>query len=429
MRSVDARPTPRLTARHLMNSGALAALALSAAVIAASCSSTNGSGDNPCGSTYAGKCGGTCTSDAACATGLYCKAGTCTADCVAGSKCANGAQCAANGTCSQGSAVTDGSSVTTSTGTPIFVTSSGQGGSTGSTICADVNVDFKQQTPSVMVLVDQSGSMTNKLGTSSRWDSLYNTLMNQTTGVLKLLEKDVRFGVTFYTSNNGFENGGTCPILTKTPIALNNFNAIDTVYHPLKPYPGGDTPTGESISAVVKDLQAYNEDGPKVIVLATDGEPDTCAMPDPEMGQGVSVAAAQDAFSKNIRLFIISVGAETSDKHLQDMANAGTGLAVGGAQNAPFYKALDEAALVSAFQTIIGGVRSCVFQLNGTVDLQDAALGKVLLDDKPLSYNDPNGWKLDSTDQLELVGESCTTIKTGSHKLSVVFPCGVVTPK
>lgn len=428
MRSVDARTTPRLTARHLLTTGALAALMLSTAVIAASCSSTNG-GD-PCASTYAGRCGGACASDTSCGTGLYCgKAGTCTADCVAGSPCADGTACAANGRCSQSSAMTgsSGGITSTSTGDPDFMTGA-QSGSTGSTICADVNVEFKQQTPSVMVLIDQSGSMTNKFGTNSRWDSLYNTLMNTSTGVLKTLEKDVRFGVTFYTSNDGFD-GGTCPILTKTPIALNNFSEIDKVYHPLKPFPSGDTPTGESIAAVTKDLEAFNADGPKVIVLATDGEPDTCAMPDPEMGQGVSVAAAQAAFTKSIRTFIISVGAETSDKHLQDMANAGTGLAVGGAQNAPFYKALNEAALIAAFQTIIGGVRSCIFQLNGKVNLPDAALGKVLLDNKPLSYNDPNGWKLNAPDQLELVGESCTTIKSGSHQFSVVFPCGTVTPK
>ena len=32
--------------------------------------------------------------------------------------------------------------------------------------------------------------------------------------------------------------------------------------------------------------------GDKVIVLATDGEPDTCAEPNPQNGQGVAVAAA-----------------------------------------------------------------------------------------------------------------------------------------
>ena len=57
-------------------------------------------------------------------------------------------------------------------------------------------------------------------------------------------------------------------------IALDNHAAIDAVYGNNNPQ--DETPTGESIDAVAGQLAAFEENGPKIIILATDGEPDTC---------------------------------------------------------------------------------------------------------------------------------------------------------
>jgi hypothetical protein len=164
-------------------------------------------------------------------------------------------------------------------------------------------------------------------------------------------------------------------------------------------------------------------------VLATDGEPDTCAEPNPQNGQDESIAAAQAAFGKDVRTFVIAVGDEVSLGHLQDVANAGAGLPIGGADKAPYYLALNQQTLIDAFDKIINGVRSCVLKLNGTVDAQSASEGKVYLDGAVLGYNDPNGWKLNGPDEIELVGTSCDKIKLGDHSISVQFPCGIVEPK
>jgi hypothetical protein len=172
----------------------------------------------------------------------------------------------------------------------------------------------------------------------------------------------------------------------------------------------------------------YAEPGPKVIVLATDGEPDTCAQPNPQNGQPESIAAAQAAFGKGIETYVISVGSGVSLNHLQDMANAGKGLTVGGSQNATYYQANNQASLVSAFNEIIYGVRSCVFTLDGKVDAAEAGKGVVTLDGKALGYNDPNGWKLNPPSEVELVGTACSAIKSGDHKVAIDFPCGVYSP-
>ena len=165
-----------------------------------------------------------------------------------------------------------------------------------------------------------------------------------------------------------------------------------------------------------------------MIVLATYGEPDTCAVPNPQNGQQDVINATSAAHAADIETYVISVGDEVGEAHLQDVANAGVGYPVGGQDNAPYYQALDPESLVTHFQTIIDGVRSCTYTLDGEVTMESAPDGKVLLDNQELAYLDPDGWRLNSSTELELLGTACETIKTGQHTLEVSFPCDVFIP-
>jgi hypothetical protein len=192
--------------------------------------------------------------------------------------------------------------------------------------------------------------------------------------------------------------------------------------------PVEDTPTAESITAVTTKLQADTTPGAKVIVLATDGYPDTCAKPDPETpdAQAASVAAAKATYDKGVRIYVISVGDEVGDEHLQDMANAGIGLPVGGAQKAKFYKALNSTDLVNAFGAVLAGVRSCSYSLNGDVDAEYVAQGEVRLDGQLLTHG--TDWRvLPDGSTLELLGAKCDAVKAGgTHELDATFQCEVV---
>jgi hypothetical protein len=372
---------------------------------------------SPCDTTYAGLCGAACTLDGDCAHGLYCGPGsTCTADCVPGGvECGVGLTCGATGRCSASTGSGEGGGVSGSG------TETGVGGG-----CADVNVTFDQVIPTVVLLIDQSGSMTESFGNGNRWTVVHDALLDPQNGIIKMLENDVRFGLALYTSVQGNQNGGQCPMLTEVSMSLGNYAAIKSVFDAAQPVE--DTPTGESITAVANELAPFTEPGPKVIVLATDGEPDTCNVPDPQNGQSESIAAAQAAFGQGIETYVISVGNEVGLPHLQDMANAGVGLTVGGNQNAPFYQALDQQALYDAFETIINGVRPCTFTLDGTVAPGSEGSGTVVLDGESLTYGDPNGWKMNSSNEIELTGTACQKIQDGEHTLDVSFPCGSVTP-
>jgi len=168
---------------------------------------------------------------------------------------------------------------------------------------------------------------------------------------------------------------------------------------------------------------------PKVIVLATDGEPDTCAVPDPqtEAAKADTIAAAQAAYAAGISLIILAVGNEVGLVHQQQVANAGAGRPLdGSAGNAPFYRAEDPAELRAAFDAIIVGVRSCSFVLSSSTSGALADQGTVVLNGTPLVQDDPDGWTLTDPMTLELLGGACRAfLQDPSVSLSAEFPCGV----
>ncbi len=201
-------------------------------------------------------------------------------------------------------------------------------------------------------------------------------------------------------------------------------------------FPGGeDTPTGYSIDALVSIIQADPPpaDGPTIIVLATDGEPDTCEVPDPNPTTGAqveAVTAAQNAFNNaNIQTFILSVGTDVSNAHLQDMANVGIGLAEDGSEgNAPFWVATDPASLEQAFNEIIGANITCEVKFDKAIANRQRACdeGTITLDGTVLDC--PTEWNLQdgSNDTIVLLGAACDTWKQGGVTLTAEFPCGVV---
>ena len=420
--------SPRPSSNAFVKAIAAGTLAFVAGALALSCSGKNDESKvSPCNGQVS--CGEACSVIGTCSTGKYCGANnTCTADCVAGdNRCTASQVCNSLGKCESKFDFPSGGSGGMSSGT------GGDGNNPDA--CVDLKVVFTPQIPTVVMLIDQSGSMDQKFDTGNRWNVLRDALINMNTGIISTLQAKVRFGLALYTSDGGFGGGQqmkTCPIITPVPPALNNYAAISTVYLPDDWK--GDTPTGESVDAAVKILDGVTEEGPKVIVLATDGEPDSCTDPNPKSMAGLdaarqlSVSAVQNAFKKQITTFVISVGNEVGEAHLRAVANAGQGLAVDVDQMNRFYRANNQADLATAFDTIVNGVRSCVLALNGTVDAASAGTGSVVLDGKALAFNDANGWKLNSPTVLELQGSACSTIKNGDHDLKISFPCGVIVP-
>ncbi len=360
-------------------------------------------------------CDKSCTSDSQC-TASFCSNGKCVANCTAEEGCGEEAICnTTRGRC-----------------VPNMGTGgSGGSGNSGGNGCQSVEVTPTRSIPNAMFLVDQSGSMTSAFGGGQdRWEAAHTAI----TSIVSELDAIVRFGLTTYQSDDGDVNP-PCPRLdTQIAMDLNNFSTINASYPAT--FPGGeDTPTGDSIDALVGIIQADPPpaDGPTIIVLATDGEPDSCEVPDPNPTDGAraeAVAAAERAFDvAGIQTFILSVGTEVSNGHLQDMANVGVGLAEDGSEgNAPFWVGTDPQDLENEFRTIISASISCEVEIDKPFDDREKACaeGDVRLNGNPLSC--PEDWQVkpDAPNVIELLGSACDTFKSGEVTFTAEFPCGAI---
>jgi hypothetical protein len=367
------------------------------------------------------------------------KCGTSGAQCGGNADCASGA--CASGVCTTSATGPDTSGTLNDANSNHLIfddsgdqslANAGSGGDADNPACPNLNVDFNRVTPTVMLLIDQSGSMQQSFENGvSRWNVLTNTLTDPQNSLLAKLDSSVRFGMTLYTSEQGFgpdpKHPKTCPELKQpsnpTPV-VNNFAAMSSL---LKANgPKADTPTAESIAAVAQQLTALGGDSPKSIILATDGDPDTCADPNAnnsDDSKAKSVAAVTAAYQAGIATHVISVGNEITQSHLQNLAIAGSG----GDPNAVAYTALDTSGLVNAFQSIIGAVRTCDFKLQGTVTPENAPRGTVLLDGTQLTFGDPNGWEMPDQSTVRLLGQACETVEANANGVSMKFPCDAIT--
>lgn len=288
----------------------------------------------------------------------------------------------------------------------------GGGGAGPDASCPAVHFVATQVTPSIHLLIDRSGSMdTNLPGTNTtRYQAMHDALVG-TNGVVSQLQSKVYFGASLFSADQ------PCPRLYSQARAMSNASSIKTLIE--SQGPGGNTPTAPSIDAVVADFAANPPPmgSPPVIVLATDGLPNSCNSNTDTTAE--TVVAAGHAYAAGIRVFVLGI-AGVNDSFLQQVAAAGVGM-----PNAPYYTANSPAQLQQAFQQIIGGVVSCDLMISGNIDPSQAAGGTVTLDGHPLMYG--TDWTLVGGNTIELQGSACDTLKnTANPSVDASFPCGSV---
>jgi hypothetical protein len=315
-----------------------------------------------------------------------------------------------------------------------------QAGSGGNDdVCADVHISFTQTPVNVILVVDRSETMIlYSFGSyASRWDAVRAALLDEPAGLVSQYQNIVRFGFEGYT---GFpDTSGQCPDIISVPYNLNNYGAIAPAFDDSRP-PNilttgqvAQTPTGESLGVIIDTLANQFSTNPDVtsdpfyLLIATDGMPDTCAVPNvdgsPDANQAV-IDQVTRAFGLGINTYVLSVGSDTSDAHLQDVANAGAGTT-----NAPYWKAGDDQGLKDALSTIIGSALSCTVELTGEIIDENGACqkGRVTLNGNPISCDNTNGWRYVDKTHIELVGDACNQVRSSTTVvLEGSFPCDVV---
>jgi Mg-chelatase subunit ChlD len=299
------------------------------------------------------------------------------------------------------------------------------GASAGAPQCESVDVSIDDLRPAITIMVDQSRSMRfgfpTQASSNTRWSIVGQALFNPQ-GVVRTYEARVRFGIAFFTGHTG-----TCPLLNEVSAATGNYAALNALYERLAP--DGDTPTGEALQQVTSELQVLPTQGPRSVLLVTDGNPDTCAQPQPDDGQPVALAAVQRAHAAGIDVYVLGVSNDIGGENLQQLANAGKGkpidLAWGVDADAaqPYQASSSVLGLVGQLAEILNSLPLCQVNLRREVATSEASAGRVTLDGRALGYSHSDGFDLKDPRHLEIVGPACDALKAGGKQLSVRIGC------
>jgi Mg-chelatase subunit ChlD len=285
--------------------------------------------------------------------------------------------------------------------------------------CPLLDLNLTSENPTIVFLLDRSGSMGSNFSNGlSRWEAVRATLFDPADGVVTQLENEIRFGLSMY------DGGDSCPTLIDEAPKLNNAMDMAATFDATGG-PGSGTPTGESLSAAATVVAADMDQGTKRIVLATDGEPNTCADPGSPTGQPDAVMAAGESYTLGVPVSVISVGSGVSAMHLQDLANAGAGV-VAGDPDAPYYQALDQASLLAAFNEILAAPRDCRLFLSDPLIEAMASMCTVTVNGTVVPLDGTDGWSVNTPMQIELNGAACTSIQEGVVDIGMECQCSAV---
>ena len=351
--------------------------------------------------------------------------------------------------------------------------------SSSSDVCASAIVQTAKNMPTIVFVIDGSGSMCAPFGMSTRWQALRSALLDPKTGFIYRLQSSVYFGATLYDGTIdaslsldatsliqnppcallggvlGGKNMGMCPqLLEAMPPKLSNAQAIDMVYPNIEL--GGSTPTDRALDHVMKALiagrQVQGPDdptrGPVYVILATDGAPnDICVNGtggDGSAQRQAVIAAVDRGAAAGITTWVISLadGDPGLQMHLDEVARHGE------PKNpaAHTFSPSNPDELLMTLAQLLGGAVGCHISLNGTVVVGQECLGTVEQNAVALpccerspagafscagaSTTAPNGWYLNDPRSIELVGDACAKFLLGSGSvLSARFPCRVFTPQ
>jgi hypothetical protein len=295
--------------------------------------------------------------------------------------------------------------------------------------CVDMTLSYSSVPATVLLLIDQSQSMSIPFGDGTRWSVLRDAIIDPDVGLLASLDPNARIGLMLYTGRGGFSNSLGCPLITQVGAEFDNVEAVRETYRAAGPQRGGDTPTGESITQAALALRRVSSDAPRYILLATDGEPDTCAQPKPSEGLPLALEAARGAFAQGIRVFVLGVSDGLDAWRVQQLANAGAGkdpnlvYGVDADAERPFSASTEPRELAGQLRGIIGDVRRCTIELGTSVGTERVFEGRLVLDGQPLESDRRNGWTFVDDDTLRLNGAACDQVLADGERLEVRFPC------
>ena len=305
-------------------------------------------------------------------------------------------------------------------------TSTGSSSAIG-TGCAQQSVPISALPPDILIVQDRSQSMTDDsndkpcsggtCGANSKWSQVTTAITAVATA-----SSSVNWGL-FY-----FGNGATlCGVNTTPAVPISANGAAQIVSSLSANLPGGATPTAATINNAVAYMKTLNDQNPKYLLLATDGEPN-CVNGDSSITDSAGATTAiANAKSAGFPTFVVGIGnVASATTALNAMANAGGEPQAGATA---YYAVADTAGLEAALTQIVGMVASCTISLENTpqgdwtiaIWVTDSS-GKTI--QLPSSASD--GWAYNDTSRstITLLGPTCDKLKNGTYSnLQFVYTC------
>lgn len=300
-------------------------------------------------------------------------------------------------------------------------------GSGGADACAPVNVTMTQPIPSIVFVVSQAGGLTNDLvpGTT-KWEAIYDVLMDPTDGVLARYDSVARFGLELFTFSSSVDDGSCPEVASFMPPTLGARMGVDAVYSVESP--GVNNPLGDAMAALLPGFQSFAEPGPKTMVILLAGNPDRCAdlADHGATSEQLATDAASTAFAMSIGTRIVGVGDQVGTQFLRDMGNAGVGNPYPQPAG-PYELANTPAELEIALDSVVASLRSCEFSITPAVSLSDADRGTLRLNGGMLVHG--VDWAASASDELALLGTACETYRSDARAtVQASFPCAATLP-
>lgn len=303
-----------------------------------------------------------------------------------------------------------------------------EAGVDGSVPCTPGAFSLSRAQPSVMFVLDASGSMDQSFASdgSSRWRVLTQTLAD----VLPSVDQQMALGGLIFPSGHSTQSCGV-PLTPNVQPALGQTSALVALM--LGTSPLGGTPTAEALTTASQSLLGVRAASTaRALILATDGgpncnvalDPSTCTCADPTLtdcgaepelclDDARTLAAITGSASSGLPTYVIGIespGDTQNDAVLNAMADAGGRPRTGGSQH--FYAATSPTDLQTALVDIRDELGSCTY-LTSSVPSQSGSI--VVTVGGVVIPHDPNGkqgwvWGDQGNGEIVFVGAACSEV-------------------
>ncbi len=293
--------------------------------------------------------------------------------------------------------------------------------------CEPRNLPLVPAVPTVMFVIDRSGSMTENLdGRSDAGPSRWTVLETSLRSVLPPLDQRIAMGALMYPVA-----GATCAVPASVDLspALGNTSRMLALF---STQPIGGTPTAEAAAAAARHLATLRTaSGARALVVTTDGAPNcnpaldarTCVCtgsnPGPVCNPQANclddvrtIAQLRNLFvDSKLPTYVVGLGSGLSRFVTTLNAMAAAGGVPRTDAGTLYYSASSQAELTDAFSRITAQLTRCTFLANG---LGPNETFKVLVNGVEVPRG-PSGWEwLDQANgELSLQGQACDTVANG----------------